>query len=159
MKDDTFIRTPTRILLVEDTPTLNLLYQTILERAGHTVHAATTAEEGLKAFSYISPGDSTQLSLIYTKLKNYRAAVRAAGRPHEAESGALHAVCMQAFTPEYAKEYVAWLTHTGKRQPTVENLLQWLAFEMEQQKMLKGVMPLGAALTSNTQANEYSRDP
>ena len=41
--------------MVEDTPTLSLLYKTILTRAGHTVHAANDAGEGLEAFSTLHP--------------------------------------------------------------------------------------------------------
>ncbi|MBI1218550.1 MAG: response regulator [Rhodobacteraceae bacterium] len=38
------------LLLIEDTPSLQMVYEAILRGAGHTVCCASTAEEGLRAF-------------------------------------------------------------------------------------------------------------
>ncbi|WP_127900919.1 sigma-54-dependent transcriptional regulator [Solirhodobacter olei] len=43
------------LLLIEDTPSLRLVYETLLKGAGHKVRSAGTAEEGLRAFKEISP--------------------------------------------------------------------------------------------------------
>ena len=40
----------TTILLIEDTASLQIIYRAILERAGHTVHVAETAADGLALF-------------------------------------------------------------------------------------------------------------
>ena len=58
MRNEVFNRVPTRILMVEDTPTLSLLYKTILTRAGHTVHAANDAGERLgdgALYAFVGP--------------------------------------------------------------------------------------------------------
>lgn len=46
---------PAQVLLVEDTPTLQMIYRSILERAGYQAICADTAEEGLSAFSALHP--------------------------------------------------------------------------------------------------------
>ena len=43
------------LLLVEDTPSLQLVYASILKSAGHTVHCAGDASTGLSAFKSIQP--------------------------------------------------------------------------------------------------------
>jgi len=53
---------PPPILLIEDTPTLQLMYRTVLAAAGHEVRMATTAAEGLFAFSG-GPSDVVLLDL------------------------------------------------------------------------------------------------
>ena len=47
---------PTRIkvqslLLIEDTPSLQVIYRTVLQSAGHVVRVASTAAEGMVAFA------------------------------------------------------------------------------------------------------------
>lgn len=43
------------VLLIEDTPTLQLIYATVLKSAGHEVHVAGTAAQGLEAFRKVAP--------------------------------------------------------------------------------------------------------
>lgn len=43
------------LLLIEDTPSLQMVYESILRGAGHAVHSEGTAEGGLKAFRSIQP--------------------------------------------------------------------------------------------------------
>jgi DNA-binding NtrC family response regulator len=43
------------ILLIEDTPTLQLVYETVLTRAGHTVRSAASGAAGLAAFRTLNP--------------------------------------------------------------------------------------------------------
>ncbi|MEM1427997.1 MAG: sigma-54 dependent transcriptional regulator [Pseudomonadota bacterium] len=43
------------ILLIEDTPSLQLLYASVLRHAGYDVHCASTAEEGYRAFQAAPP--------------------------------------------------------------------------------------------------------
>ncbi|MDJ0858008.1 MAG: sigma-54 dependent transcriptional regulator [Dinoroseobacter sp.] len=43
------------ILLIEDTPSLQMVYQALLKGAGLTVHAADTAAQGTKLFAQIKP--------------------------------------------------------------------------------------------------------
>ncbi len=43
------------LLLVEDTPSLQMIYRSVLTGAGYDVHIAATAAEGLDAFSRLSP--------------------------------------------------------------------------------------------------------
>lgn len=43
------------LLLIEDTPSLQMIYRSVLTGAGHEVHIAATAAEGLEAFSRLSP--------------------------------------------------------------------------------------------------------
>ena len=43
------------LLLIEDTPSLQMVYETVLKSAGHTVHTEGTAEGGLRAFRAINP--------------------------------------------------------------------------------------------------------
>lgn len=43
------------LLLIEDTPSLQMIYRSILTGAGHEVHVAATAAEGLGAFSRLMP--------------------------------------------------------------------------------------------------------
>ncbi|MEM8582126.1 MAG: response regulator, partial [Pseudomonadota bacterium] len=42
-------------LLIEDTPSLQMVYEALLKGAGLTVHAAGTAEEGARLFDKIRP--------------------------------------------------------------------------------------------------------
>lgn len=42
--------TPPTILLIEDTPSLQLIYRTVLQGAGHQVRVASSATEGMAAF-------------------------------------------------------------------------------------------------------------
>ena len=42
--------TPPAILLIEDTPSLQLIYRTVLQGAGHQVRVANSATEGMAAF-------------------------------------------------------------------------------------------------------------
>lgn len=44
------------ILLIEDTPSLQMVYETLLRGAGLDVHSAGTAEEGAALFDKITPG-------------------------------------------------------------------------------------------------------
>lgn len=46
---------PAPLLLIEDTPTLQLVYETVLSRAGHAVHSAASGAAGLAAFRAIAP--------------------------------------------------------------------------------------------------------
>ena len=39
------------LLLIEDTPSLQMVYRSVLTNAGHAVRCAGTAREGLAAFS------------------------------------------------------------------------------------------------------------
>ena len=41
---------PLAVLLIEDTPSLQLVYRSVLHGAGHEVWLASTAAEGLQAF-------------------------------------------------------------------------------------------------------------
>ena len=43
------------LLLIEDTPSLQMIYRSVLTAAGHEVHIASTAAEGLQAFNRLSP--------------------------------------------------------------------------------------------------------
>ena len=43
------------VLLIEDTPSLMMLYEAVLKRAGHAVHGAATAKDGLRALDRIRP--------------------------------------------------------------------------------------------------------
>lgn len=43
------------VLLIEDTPSLLMLYEAVLKRAGHAVHGAATAKEGLEALEHLRP--------------------------------------------------------------------------------------------------------
>jgi two-component system, repressor protein LuxO len=43
------------LLLIEDTPSLQMIYRSVLTAAGHQVHIAGTAAEGLEAFSRLMP--------------------------------------------------------------------------------------------------------
>jgi DNA-binding NtrC family response regulator len=43
------------LLLIEDTPSLRMVYETILRHGGHRVHSAGTAAEGLAAFLRLGP--------------------------------------------------------------------------------------------------------
>ncbi len=43
------------LLLIDDTPSLRLLYESILRNAGHDVRSAETAEEGLQLFRDLAP--------------------------------------------------------------------------------------------------------
>ncbi len=43
------------LLLIEDTPSLRMVYETILRGKGHTVQSAETASEGLDKFNKLSP--------------------------------------------------------------------------------------------------------
>ncbi len=47
--------TPTPLLLIEDTPSLQMVYETILKSAGHLVHVEDTAQSGLAAFRKLRP--------------------------------------------------------------------------------------------------------
>ena len=46
---------PLRVLLIEDTPTLRMIYEGALSDAGYTVREAATAEAGLAAFHDMAP--------------------------------------------------------------------------------------------------------
>jgi two-component system, repressor protein LuxO len=41
---------PPPLLLIEDTPSLQMVYRSVLQTAGHVVHAAGTAAEGMRVF-------------------------------------------------------------------------------------------------------------
>ncbi|MFN4155387.1 MAG: sigma-54-dependent transcriptional regulator [Paracoccaceae bacterium] len=41
---------PPPVLLIEDTPSLQMVYRSVLQTAGHTVRAASTAAEGMRLF-------------------------------------------------------------------------------------------------------------
>ncbi len=43
------------LLLIEDTPSLQMIYRSVLSAAGHDVRIASTAAEGLEAFTRLSP--------------------------------------------------------------------------------------------------------
>lgn len=43
-------KTAAPLLLIEDTPSLQMVYRSVLQTAGHTVEAASTAAEGLRLF-------------------------------------------------------------------------------------------------------------
>ena len=43
------------LLLIEDTPSLQMVYESVLRGAGHSVRCASTAEEGLRAFRELAP--------------------------------------------------------------------------------------------------------
>ena len=43
------------LLLIEDTPSLQLIYESLLKSSGHTVHVEGTAEGGLSAFQQLKP--------------------------------------------------------------------------------------------------------
>ena len=43
------------ILLIEDTASLQLIYRTVLQGAGHQVRLASSAQEGIAAFAEIRP--------------------------------------------------------------------------------------------------------
>jgi two-component system repressor protein LuxO len=43
------------LLLIEDTPSLQLLYKVVLQNAGHAVVTADTAEQGLSLFKHLKP--------------------------------------------------------------------------------------------------------
>ncbi|WP_413854956.1 response regulator, partial [Albidovulum sp.] len=43
------------LLLIEDTPSLQLVYQSVLRSAGHTVRCADDAASGLAAFRTLAP--------------------------------------------------------------------------------------------------------
>ena len=43
------------VLLIEDTPSLLMLYETVLKRAGHAVHGTATAKDGLEALERLKP--------------------------------------------------------------------------------------------------------
>lgn len=43
------------VLLIEDTPSLRLMYESVLRRGGHAVRSAATAEEGMRAFAEVRP--------------------------------------------------------------------------------------------------------
>ena len=47
---------PPSILLIEDTPSLQLIYSTVLQGAGHKTRVATSADEGLAAFTAAPAG-------------------------------------------------------------------------------------------------------
>jgi DNA-binding NtrC family response regulator len=44
------VQAPAPLLLIEDTPSLQMIYRSVLQAAGHTVRAAGTAAEGMKLF-------------------------------------------------------------------------------------------------------------
>ncbi|MEO8241753.1 MAG: sigma-54 dependent transcriptional regulator [bacterium] len=46
---------PTSILLIEDIPSLQLIYRTVLQGAGHEIRVASTAAEGMAAFAETPP--------------------------------------------------------------------------------------------------------
>ena len=50
MKHPTPRSSPPTILLIEDTPSLQLIYRTVLQGAGHQVRVASSATEGMAAF-------------------------------------------------------------------------------------------------------------
>lgn len=43
------------LLLIEDTPSLQLVYETVLKNAGHRVHSEASGQAGLKAFRELEP--------------------------------------------------------------------------------------------------------
>ncbi len=45
----------TPLLLIEDTPSLQMVYETVLKNAGHKVISASTAADGLQKFKELSP--------------------------------------------------------------------------------------------------------
>ncbi|MDF1873132.1 sigma-54 dependent transcriptional regulator [Vannielia sp.] len=46
----------TALLLIEDVPSMQLVYENVLRNVGHTVHSAGTAEEGTRLFNTKRPG-------------------------------------------------------------------------------------------------------
>lgn len=49
------LRATAPLLLIEDTPSLQMIYRSVLTSAGHTVRVAGTAADGMAAFNEISP--------------------------------------------------------------------------------------------------------
>ena len=41
---------PLPVLLIEDTPSLQMVYRSVLQTAGHMVRVASTAAEGMRVF-------------------------------------------------------------------------------------------------------------
>ncbi|OYU18677.1 MAG: sigma-54-dependent Fis family transcriptional regulator [Rhodobacteraceae bacterium PARR1] len=52
---DSAARSTTPLLLIEDTPSLQMIYRSVLMAAGHDVRIASSAAEGLEAFIRLSP--------------------------------------------------------------------------------------------------------